>query len=65
MRKNARRAAVTFRSCSPVYCWITFRSGKSLRSGYGSLSESANVFCEKGLLALIPRIWTFSSWNVL
>jgi hypothetical protein len=43
---------------------MTFRSGKSLRSGNGSLSESAKVFWAKGLSALMPRIWTFSSWNL-
>jgi hypothetical protein len=43
---------------------MTFRSGKSLRSGYGSFSESAKVFWAKGLSALMPRIWTFSSWNL-
>jgi hypothetical protein len=44
---------------------MTFRSGKSLSRGYGSLSESANVFWAKGLSALMPRIWTFRSWNLL
>jgi hypothetical protein len=43
---------------------MTFNSGKSLRSGYGSLSESANVFWAKVLSALMPRIWTPSSWNL-
>jgi hypothetical protein len=42
---------------------MTCRSGWSLRSGNGSLSESANVFCEKESLALIARIWTSRSWN--
>jgi len=28
------------------------------------LRESANVFCEKASLALIPRIWTSSAWNL-
>jgi hypothetical protein len=44
---------------------MTFRSGKSLSRGYGSFSESANVFWAKGLSELMPRIWTFSSWNLL
>ena len=44
---------------------MTFRSGKSLSSGYGSLRESANVFWAKGLSALMPRIWTPSSLNLL
>ena len=44
---------------------MTFRSGKSLSSGYGSFSESANVFWAKGLSALMPRIWTPSSLNLL
>src|SRR5204863_8301093 len=38
-RKNPRRVTVTFMSSNPAYRWLTFRSGKSLRSGYGSLSE--------------------------
>jgi len=29
------------------------------------LRESARVFCEKELLALMPRTWTFRSWNLL
>jgi hypothetical protein len=44
---------------------IVFSAGKSLSSGYGSLSESASVFWAKGLSAAIPRFWTFSSWNLL
>jgi hypothetical protein len=36
---------------------MTFRSGKSLRSGYGSFKDSANVCCEKVVLALTPRFW--------
>jgi hypothetical protein len=31
----------------------------SLSRGYGSWSESASVFWEKGLLTLMPRIWMF------
>jgi hypothetical protein len=31
----------------------------------GSSSEFAKVFCEKGLLALIPRICTFKASKVL
>lgn len=27
------------------------------------MSESANVFCENGLLELMPRIWMFSASN--
>ena len=34
---------------------MTLRSGKSLRSGYGSLRDSAKVCCEKVRLALIAR----------
>jgi hypothetical protein len=44
---------------------MTFRSGQSLRSGNASFRESAKVFWAKGLSALIPRIWTPSSWNLL
>jgi hypothetical protein len=44
---------------------MTASSGASLRSGYGSFSESANVFWAKGLSALMPRIWTPSSLNLL
>jgi hypothetical protein len=36
---------------------MTLRSGKSLRSGNGSLRDSANVCCEKVRLALIARFW--------
>jgi hypothetical protein len=44
---------------------MTFRSGKSLSSGYGSFRESANVCCENVLLALTPRIWTPRASNLL
>ena len=68
IRKKARSAIanwayVAFRD-KPPYCRVTFRSGKSLSSGNGSCSDSANVFCEKGWFVLIPRIWTFSAWNL-
>jgi hypothetical protein len=63
-RKNARWASFSFGRRTP-YWRITLESGKSLRSGYGSLRESANVFCAKGLLELIPRIWTPSASNWL
>jgi len=36
---------------------MSFRSGKSLSSGYGSFSDSANVCCENVLLALAARFW--------
>jgi hypothetical protein len=36
---------------------MTFRSGKSLRSGNGSFSESAKVCCENVVLALTARFW--------
>jgi hypothetical protein len=36
---------------------MTFRSGKSLSRGKGSFSDSANVCCENGLLALAARFW--------
>jgi hypothetical protein len=36
---------------------MTFRSGKSLRSGNGSFSDSAKVCCEKLMLALTARFW--------
>jgi hypothetical protein len=42
---------------------IVLRCGKSLSSGYGSLRESAKVFCENGLFELMPRIWTPSASN--
>jgi len=29
------------------------------------LRESANVFCENGTLALMPRIWTFRASKAL
>ena len=48
---------------SPPYCRVTCISGKSLR-GVRQLERLANVFCEKGWFVLIPRIWTFSSWNL-
>jgi hypothetical protein len=38
---------------------MTFRSTKSLSSGYGSFRDSANVCCENGLSALTARICTF------
>jgi len=44
---------------------MTFRSGKSLSSGNGSFSESANVCCEKVALALIARFWIPRAWNRL
>lgn len=44
---------------------MTFRSGKSLRSGNGSFRDSANVCWEKVLFALIPRFWTPSSSKLL
>jgi len=36
---------------------MTLRSGKSLSSGNGSFSDSANVCCEKVWLALAARFW--------
>jgi hypothetical protein len=36
---------------------MTFLSGKSLSSGNGSLSDSANVCCEKVRFALAARFW--------
>lgn len=27
------------------------------------MRESAKVFCAKGLLELMPRIWTLRAWN--
>jgi len=44
---------------------MTFRSGKSLSSGYGSFRDSANVCCENVVLALTPRIWTPRSSKLL
>jgi hypothetical protein len=44
---------------------MTFRSRKSLSSGYGSFSDSANVCWEKVVLALTPRIWTPRSSKLL
>ncbi len=44
---------------------MTFRSGKSLSSGYGSFRDSANVCCEKVELALTARIWIPSASNRL
>ena len=38
---------------------MTLRSGKSLSSGNGSFSDSANVCCENVRLALMPRFWMF------
>jgi hypothetical protein len=37
---------------------MTFRSGKSLSSGYGSFRDSAKTCCEKVVLALTARFWT-------
>jgi hypothetical protein len=37
---------------------MVLRSGKSLSSGNGSFSDSANVCWEKVALALTARIWT-------
>ena len=56
MRKNARFAVID-RSFSSPYARMTLRSGKSLSSGNGSFSDSANVCCENVALALRPRIW--------
>ena len=36
---------------------MTFRSGKSLSSGYGNFRDSANVCWEKVVFALTARIW--------
>ncbi len=36
---------------------MTFRLGKSLSSGNGSFSDSANVCCENVLFALIAMFW--------
>jgi hypothetical protein len=40
---------------------MTLRSGKSLSSGNGSFSDSANVCWEKVMLALTARFWIPSS----
>ena len=47
---------------STPYALAVFING-SLRSGYGSCSESANAFCEKGSVLAMPRSWTLSSSN--
>jgi hypothetical protein len=44
---------------------IVFRSGKSLSSGYGSFSDSANVCWEKVLFELSARIWMPRSSKLL
>jgi hypothetical protein len=44
---------------------MSFRSGKSLSSGYGSFSDSANVCCEKVRFALAPRFWIPRSSKLL
>ena len=56
MRKKVRVAAISFSLRTP-YARITFRSGKSLSSGYGSFKDSANVCCEKVELALTASVW--------
>ena len=38
---------------------MTFRSTKSLSSGYGSFRDSANVCCENVRFALMARFWIF------
>ena len=60
-RKNNR---LHFPPYITPYALMAF-SFMSLRSGYGNWSESANAFCEKGRLSVIPRSWTFNSSNFL
>jgi hypothetical protein len=55
IRKNVLCAVMIFSLRIP-YARMTFRSTKSLSSGYGRFRDSAKVCCENGLSAPTARI---------